>query len=520
MKYLLLFFTLISSSIFAVTPNQNYANREPQRKEYAQSMQRTHDMLDRSIAAANDGKNVTQSGSSSGSLSDGSKATGGGKVTKPINPSGVAKAIVNRLEKAKSLGKASLPAFLGGAALQALIDGVGWVMDEGGKVYKNSESHPVLNPDKTQPNIYECLNNGSPSGIKGYSPEQACGNFLKSVIENQTSLPRWTFVPTGPVSCNKQGCYMPYRYTDLTVTPNKIDDGNQAAGYKTTSNPDYDPNAQPKEKVLVSNPELEQAINNYITNNTTNNITNNIVNNSYSYDSSNGASSADPSNALAVDAANDIRSAVNNASTSSSPNPVGSQRGYYKITDGTKTIEGYVDASSTTATGSSDTTTTTNPDGSTSTTGNSSFQLPAFCDWASIVCDWYKDWKQSDQVYKDHMTKTEEHQEKEKTFWEKVTDWFDWTKEEPDDKDQPEQEEPDTQGIFSKKFDAVFSLSKECPPDLKFNLETKYLTGTWDFSLNWLCIFFTFIAYPLQFLSHLIGLWVLYEACIRKEIKW
>ncbi len=155
-------------------------------------------------------------------------------------------------------------------------------------------------------------------------------------------------------------------------------------------------------------------------------------------------------------------------------------------------------------------------------TGNQSIslQFPIFCTWAFKMCAWYDDWKKSDQIYKDHATKTEQHQEKEKTFWEKVKDWFDWTKESPEDKEEPEQQEPDTQGIFSKKFDAVFSLSKQCPPDLKFNLDTKYLSGTWDFSLNWLCIFFTFIAYPLQLLSHMIGIWILYEACIRKEIKW
>lgn len=489
MKYLLLFLMLISSSVFAVTPNQNYANREPQRKEYAQSMQRTHDMLDRSIAAASNGNTVTQTGSASATATDGSKISGGGSVTKPINPSGVGKAIVSRLEKAKALGKASLPAFLGSAALQALLDAIGWVMDPDNNTIK------MPNPETGQ------YKYGINDIELGSTPDIACS------ISSQRTQSQWI----GKLRLDSSRGEFGYCVSDAYQT------GFMINRYR---NSDY----KPDDYKAVSNPELEQAITNYVTNNTTNNITNNIVNNAYSYDSSNGASSADPSNALAVDAANDIRSAVNNASTSSSPNPAGSQRGYYKITDGTKTIEGYVDAGSTTGSGSSnnDSTTVTNPDGSTTTTGTTNIELnlPAFCDWASIVCDWYKDWKQSDQVYKDHMTKTEEHQEQEKTFWEKVTDWFDWTKESPQDKDQPEQEEPDTQGIFSKKFDAFFSLSKECPPDLKFNLETKYLTGTWDFSLNWLCIFFTFIAYPLQLLSHMIGLWVLYEACIRKEIKW
>lgn len=521
---LILFLLFFSITSFAVTPEQNYMNREPQRREYAQNMQRTHDMLNRSIAAAGDGKNVTQTGSASSTASDGSRITGGGSVSKPVNPSGVGKAIVERLGKAKSLAKASLPSFLGSAALTALINGIGWVMDEGGKVSKKSDEASPSDPSNQY--IYQTSGHND---TYASTPEYSCS--LEAKNKNASSVQfNWGVTYFNSRILNGNG-------TDTLFFYCLLDQKNNSTGVVTsqsikaqgsrTLNPNYSPTATPI-LVPVSNTELadkiaEQVTNN-ITNNTTNNNITNIVNNAYSYDSSNGADSSDPSNALAVDGANDIRSAVNNASTASTPTPTGSQRGYYKITDGTKTVEGYVDSGSTTGTSTTDnTTTTTNPDGSTTTTtgtGSSNFQLPAFCDWASIVCDWYKDWKDSDQLYKDHVTKTEEHQTQEKSFWDKVTAWFDWTKESPEDKEEPEQQEPDTQGIFSKKFDAVFSLSKECPSDLKFNLETKYLSGTWDFSLNWLCIFFTFIAYPLQLLSHMIGIWILYEACIRKEIKW
>lgn len=149
-----------------------------------------------------------------------------------------------------------------------------------------------------------------------------------------------------------------------------------------------------------------------------------------------------------------------------------------------------------------------------------SLQFPLFCSWASKMCQWYDDWKESDQVYKDHMTKTEDHQGQEKSFWQTVKDWFDWTKEEPED--EPEQEEPEVndQGIFSKTFDTTFSLSKECPPDIPISFESTYLTGSFTFSMNWLCIIFSFMAYPLVFVSHCLGIWVLYETVIRKEIKW
>lgn len=169
--------------------------------------------------------------------------------------------------------------------------------------------------------------------------------------------------------------------------------------------------------------------------------------------------------------------------------------------------------------GSTDSTQTTDPEtGTTSNTGT--FKLPAFCDWAMTMCQWYDDWTSSDKVQKDHMTKTEEHQTEEKSFWEDVKDWFDWTKEPVDEEPETEEEEPDTQGIFDRTFDTAFSLSKECPPDIPFSLETEFFSGSWNISMNWLCIIFTFLGYPLVFLSHCVGLWILYEAVVQREIKW
>ncbi|TNL41159.1 methyl-accepting chemotaxis protein [Acinetobacter bereziniae] len=96
----------------------------------------------------------------------------------------------------------------------------------------------------------------------------------------------------------------------------------------------------------------------------------------------------------------------------------------------------------------------------------------------------------------------------------------DFITEKPELENGTDPQAPDDQGIFDRKFNTVFSLSKSCPPDIPFNYDTEYLKGNFTISLNWLCLIFTFLAYPLQFLSHCIGLWILYEAAIRKEIKW
>lgn len=155
------------------------------------------------------------------------------------------------------------------------------------------------------------------------------------------------------------------------------------------------------------------------------------------------------------------------------------------------------------------------------------FQLPAFCEWATTMCAWYEkyqdDSKKTDQhreLEKDVWKQEKQHRDDEKSFWEKVTDWFDWTKEEPEDKEEPEQPEIDDKGIFARTFDTVFSLSKQCPPDLPWSIDAYYFKGSYSINLNWLCMIFTFLGYPLVLASHCLGLWIMYEAVIRKEIKW
>ncbi|MGB5887410.1 MAG: hypothetical protein WBG77_11875 [Acinetobacter venetianus] len=168
-----------------------------------------------------------------------------------------------------------------------------------------------------------------------------------------------------------------------------------------------------------------------------------------------------------------------------------------------------------------DTTPDVDPETGQQTGGQSiSLQFPVFCEWAHKMCKWYDDWKSSDTVYKEHMTKTEEHQTEEKSFWQKVSDWFDWTKEEPEPDEEQEEPDIDDQGIFDKTFDTAFSLSKECPADIPFSYQTKYISGEFIFSLKWLCIIFTFLGYPLVFASHCVGVWILYEAVTRKQINW
>ena len=468
-KIILTFLCLFASNLaFAISGKdaQNYMSREPQRHEYARNTASATDATLRKIRNGSVNKSVQAQINNSSTVSDGSKVSGGGSVTKPADAKATASTMAKRLEKAKAFGKASLPSFVGSAALTALVQGVGWVIDEGGVV------RMLPHEDLAQPHHAKAWYNGNDG--KAYSSSQTACNGLRNII-----APKYGGGFVGSASASGSSCAIefgannpPPWFNYFTMTE--------------INNPLYVPNSEP-EMVAVTNSELEQVVENYIINND-NSITNNIINNAYTYDSSNGASVSDDTNKLAVDNYNDIADAVNHASTApyNANNP---KKGYYMITDGEKTVDGWVDASPSTGSSTSDTTsTTTNPDGSTSTeTGSSTseFSLPAFCDWASVVCD-----------------------------------WLEWTKEMPEEETKDPEPEIDDQGIFSRTFDKIFSLSGECPPDIPVSFSILQYTGNYSFDLRWLCIFFTFIGYPLIFVSHCMGFWILYETVIRKEIKW
>lgn len=84
------------------------------------------------------------------------------------------------------------------------------------------------------------------------------------------------------------------------------------------------------------------------------------------------------------------------------------------------------------------------------------FELPKFCSWAATVCDWYI-------KYKEDSKKAEKHREDEKAVWQKIEDWFDWTK---DDSDLPEKDNPlDIPDLDISADQINLSASGSCPQD-------------------------------------------------------
>lgn len=448
-------------SVFAISGKDavHYMSREPQRQAYAKAQAQAQASTLSRIASGSSGTGVNKSVISqingSSTVPDGSKVSGGGSVTKPVNPSSVAKTMVGRLEKAKAFGKASLPSFVGSAVLTALVHAVGGSQDDDGSI-----STPV----KPDPN-----GEATPSVKSGWRVVLSSGSN-KYYNSPDSAYVAWC----SSFSCDfTKSNYQPQGNDSIYMTARSSDNVYLGGATSTYApNPIYDPDyALPS--VPVSGSSLESMIQNYINNND-NSITNNIINNAYSYDSSNGATPSSDTNTLAVDAHKDISDAITKASTAPYNASIPT-KGYYMITYGEKTVEGWVDASPSTGTSSSDTTNTvTNSDGSTSTetgTSSSEFTFPAFCDWASIVCD-----------------------------------FIDWVKEDDDQEEEPI--EPDTT-ILNREFDTNFNLTGQCPPNPIIPMP---MGLSLELPFSKICDFFGYLKFGVITAASLLSAWILYGA--------
>lgn len=389
--------------------------------------------------------NVEQMLTRSGVLESGGKAEVVAKVTQPADTGKAAKTLADRLGKAKNYaknaGKASIPAFLGGAAVQALVDGVGWVMDEGGKVSKPSEE---IGP--TVPIIYYI-------NAKQFSSLNAAANYVCSKDYYRSAF------NVSLVSTSHSGGSAYYARCKVVTGANGEYTDYHNVGINGDSNPNYNPSAPPPQNVEVTQQQLTQALKNALESNNPALAAAiaQAIKAAYSYDSSEGQD--DSTSTIAIGTANDMNEAVDRAFDNPTSNATSDKpSGYYKITDGEKTIEGYVTTPDTSAKTDTETKTTTTTDpvtGNQTTTGTStgSFQLPAFCSWAAIVCD-----------------------------------WINWTKEEP--------QEPELKPVFEEinvpytPF-SIANFNAQCPPDENLSLNLMGQEMSFVFPMKPFCDFFT-----------------------------
>lgn len=444
---------------------------------------------------------------------DGSNATINTKVSIPANDDTFARKTASH---AKNLLRGGAYAAGAAAAMQLILDGVGWVIDEGGKVTKKPVDHdsgPVDPVDPTLEYVYK-------------SPYY----FKNSAYGSKDSLCR----AQGSAHAGASG---------LSVTFINLRSDGSACIYNTPTglfelpvltvrNPSYDPSAPKPDSVPVPDGEIEDAFYNWFKNNT-HSLTDPVTTYIYSPKDSQGnplpksPEGSDPSfgpNEITDEMMDNYMehrdanmqnpyttSIADSTQTDTTQNPDGTKTSTTTNPDGSTTTT-RKDTKTDPDTGEVTTTvteTTTLPDGSTSTKTETSTQtkpkpettdLPAFCDYAATLCTW--------------MNRDTEHKADEKSLWEKITDWFDWTKEEPDsdnpdnEVDVEEPEEFDT-SIFSKDR---FNVSKSCPVAESHTISLSGISVDFSFDLTPICTVLEFARPALVACSYLYAAYIVIGA--------
>lgn len=339
----------VSCIYLVLAPTYTYATPPKWVQDYIKTEQYNQQLKEKAKVTSSNG-NITSSVSNSGTSSAGTAVKTTAVLTKKASSGSVAAQIAKRYGKA--IGVSAAGAFLGSAALQLLIEGIGWVMGEGGKIIKINTSSYDDPSNKYYYNSY-----ANKIDEYGSTPLEAAQNYCKHIGGTFDS---WSSVNTVAF------CKDPR----ISVQIYRVD------------NPKYNPTATaPSPTSDATQNDIQDAVKTYIDSNPNSQIANDLNAAAYTHDSAN-----DDSSSLASENANAMQSSLNNAATS----PTGTASNTSTDKAGNPQNVTSTVKSGAEATGEA---TTTNPDGSTSDS-SMSMQFPAFCEWASIVCDfidWYKE---------------------------------------------------------------------------------------------------------------------------------
>ncbi len=412
--------TFLLSLIIAYSPIYAFAGAaERQESIYDAAMKSRNGIGVSNVRAANDMINadITQR-----VTVDGSNATINTKVSIPANDDSFKR---NTARHAKNLFRGGAYGAGAAAAMGLILDGVDWIIDEGGKVTKRSEE---IGPHLqiiyfTGGKQFSSLNAAANYVCsKSYYPSAFSVSLVSSFHSGGSAYYARCKVVTGPAG----------EYTDY-----------HNVGINGDLNPNYNPSSPPPQNVPVPDGELEDAFYNWFKNNPQS-ITDPVTTYIYSPKDSKGNAlpkspeGSDPSfgpNEITDEMMNNYMEHRNAnlqnpytttisdlTQTDTTQNPDGTKTTTTTNPDGSKTTT-RTDTKTDPDTGDITTTvteTTTMPDGSTSTKTETSTQtkpkpettdLPAFCDYAATLCTW--------------MNRDTEHKAEEKSLWEKITEWFD-----------------------------------------------------------------------------------------------
>jgi len=384
-------------------------------------------------------KKMVEASLSRSATVNGSKASVEAAVKVPVNLGKVA------ATTAKRLARGGVAGMLGGAAVQLLLDGAGWVMDPANNTIKKPASD-VSPTDPSNQFIYK-----SNTSNKYYSNEINACDYLK-IVNNGTGISGASFAYA---DYNTQICYYSYDGDVLGWST-----------YNREVNPNYDPSASAPSSQPVSNDDLANEIQKRA--DAGDPAAQQLIKDAYQAVDALGNATKDLGAAVdgLNDAVKDLTDAFDKIVKSDDPVATGN-------TDTVPTITTGGEASGDTDTQNKDK--DGNDTGSSNSTSN--FQLPAFCDWAADNCEWHQEDKK--------------HQADQKTFWDKVTDWFSWTK---DESDLPDRDDTDLNITtdFEEKT-VTLNVSAQCPAPtyetvVLHGVTSQVKTSDYSFicSLDWL----------------------------------
>lgn len=364
-------------------------------------------------------------------------------------------------------------------AMNEMLNGIGWIMDEGGKVTKKPTASTAFeNVQNKYTSDYQYYYIASGKTFTAYTAVNTCSLYYNWWNTQQSVF---VYSVTGLKSGTTATC---------TGTRKEISNGQiTSADFSVQRQNNPNKTSTPPDSVPLTDKQLEDGVKDYLNDPTKpNSVKDAIIQEAVKPTGKASIMwSDDPSSEQTI--FQDNKDAAERILNSDNPQGEGLTKTTPKIDDGTT-----VDADTTPkpnpetpyktdpTTGQPVPNPNYNPDADTGST--TSFSLPAFCSWASVVCE-----------------------------------WLDWTKEMPEDEEQKEEENINDRGIFNRELDTDFNLEGSCPPDFTFQMTNKYFAGSYTIPLNWLCISFTFIGYALIFLSNCIGMWILYETVTRKELR-
>lgn len=264
-------------------------------------------------------------------------------------------------QKLSKFGRGTAAGVAAGAIVQGIVDGVGWVIDEGGKVTKK--------PDETEAGPHHQYYFASSVTNKKYID-------INSLCKGIAAYYGWE----KNYSCTLRG-------NDVYV---KDPTGYSFHLGQRMPNPNYKPSAPPPPNVDVPETEKEQVLKNLLNDPKYADLAAQMIANTYSM----GPENPEPD----PNVVNDLKDKQKDVLKSDNPKGDGKTRTDPKIDTGT---QGQADT-----TPKPDTGTGTNPDTGTGTTpspnpssntgSTTNFELPAFCNYAAKLCDWL-DWTQDDK---------------------------------------------------------------------------------------------------------------------------